>query len=58
MYKVCSIFSQVLMLLFSRGEFEKAVKGAQGRTPRPRLHQLGPVRGHAVLPSGARAFVA
>lgn len=26
MNKVCSIFSQVLKLLFSRGDFEKAVK--------------------------------
>jgi hypothetical protein len=44
MYKVCSIFSQVLKL-FPRGDFEQAVKGAQGGTARAGFHQLGPVHG-------------
>jgi len=57
MHKVCSIFSQVLKL-FPRGDFEQAVKGAQGGTARAGFHQLGPVHGHAVLPVGTGAFVA
>jgi hypothetical protein len=32
-------------------------QGAQSRTPRAGFHQLGPVRGHAVLPSGTRPFL-
>ena len=57
MNKVCSIFSQVLKL-FSRGEFEKAVKEHKAERHAPGIHQLGPVHGDAVLPVGAGAFAA
>src|SRR6266699_1513550 len=57
MYKVCSIFSQVLKL-FSRGDFEKAVKDHKAERDARGVHELGPVYGHAVLPVGTGAFLA
>ena len=57
MYKVCSIFSQVLKL-FSRGDFEKAVQEHKAERHARGFTSWGPVPGHAVLPVGARAFLA
>src|SRR5207237_6585670 len=38
--------------------FREGGQGSQSRAARARVHELGPVRGHAVLPVGTRAFLA
>ena len=50
MSQVCSIFSQLLKL-FPRAEFDSGRPPASRGAPRPRLHLLGTVRRHAVLPA-------
>jgi len=54
MNRVCSIFSQLLQL-FSRAEFERAVKDHKAERARARLCELVPVGSHAVSASLGRA---
>ena len=55
--KVCSIFSQVLKL-FSRGEFEQAVKEHKAERHARGFTSWGQFMAMPVLPVGARAFAA
>ena len=55
MNRFCSIFSQLLQL-FSRIEFQKAVKRNKSRASCPRIHLLGTVCGHALLSIGPGPF--